>query len=113
MLESGFKISECDKCVYMKDTTHGYVILCLYVDDMLIIGNDDKIIRFAKDMLNSKFGMKDMGLADVILGIKITRTQNGLVLSHTHYVDKILQKFNKGDTIITKTRIDISQHLFA
>ncbi|KAI3758100.1 hypothetical protein L6452_05648 [Arctium lappa] len=62
MLESGFKINEYDKCVYMKDTTHGYVILCLYVDDMLIIGSDDKMIRSTKDMLKSKFDMKDLGL---------------------------------------------------
>ncbi|KAJ9561442.1 hypothetical protein OSB04_006602 [Centaurea solstitialis] len=111
MLESGFKISECDKCVYMKDTAHGYVILCLYVDDMLIIGSDDKMIRSTKDMLKSKFDMKDMDLADVILGIKITRTQNGLVLSQIHYVDKILEKFNQGDTGIARTPIDTSQHL--
>lgn len=111
MLGSGFKINECDKCVYTKDTTHGYVILCLYVDDMLIIGSDDKIIRSTKDMLKSKFDMKDMGLADVILGVKITRTQNGLVLSQTHYVDKILEKFNQGDTSIARTPIDTSQHL--
>lgn len=111
MLGSGFKINECDKCVYTKDTTHGYVILCLYVDDMLIIGSDDKIIKSTKDMLKSKFDMKDMGLADVILGVKITRTQNGLVLSQTHYVDKILEKFNQGDTSIARTPIDTSQHL--
>ncbi|GJT49950.1 retrovirus-related pol polyprotein from transposon TNT 1-94 [Tanacetum coccineum] len=74
MLESGFKINECDKCVYVKDTSAGYVILCLYVDDMLIVGSNDKIIRSTKDMLKSKFDMKDMGLADVILGIKIIRT---------------------------------------
>ena len=111
MIENGFKISECDKCVYMKYATHGYVILCLYVDDMLIIGSDDKMIRSTKDMLKSKFDMKDMGLADVILGVKITRTQNGLVLSQTHYVDKILEKFNQGDTSIARTPIDTSQHL--
>ncbi|GJX20386.1 retrotransposon protein, putative, ty1-copia subclass [Tanacetum coccineum] len=92
MLESGFKINECDKCVYVKDTSSGYVILCLYVDD------NDKIIRSTKDMLKSKFDMKDMGLADVILGIKIIRTQNGLVLSQAHYVDKILNTHNAGDS---------------
>ncbi|GJZ96800.1 putative reverse transcriptase domain-containing protein [Tanacetum coccineum] len=67
MLESGFKINECDKCVYVKDTSAGYVILCLYVDDMLIVGSNDKIIRSTKDMLKSKFDMKDMGLADLEL----------------------------------------------
>ncbi|GJR30556.1 retrotransposon protein, putative, ty1-copia subclass [Tanacetum coccineum] len=67
MLESGFKINECDKCVYVKDTNNGYVILCLYVDDMLIVGRNDKMIKSTKVMLKSKFDMKDMGLADVIL----------------------------------------------
>jgi len=111
MLESSFKINECDKCVYTKDTTHGYVILCLYVDDMLIIGSDDKIIRSTKDMLKSKFDMKDIGLRDVILVVKITRTQIGLVLRQTHYVEKILEKFNQGDISIARTPIDTSQHL--
>ena len=73
MLKSGFRINECDKCVYTKDTENGYVILCLYVDDMLIIGSNDKMIK-SKDMLNSRFDMKDIGPVDVILGIKITRT---------------------------------------
>lgn len=86
MLSSGFKINECDKCVYVKDTKDGYVILCLYVDDMLIVGSNDKVIKSTKNMLNSKFDMKDMGLADVILGVKITKTSNGLVLSRTHYI---------------------------
>ncbi|GJS16460.1 retrotransposon protein, putative, ty1-copia subclass [Tanacetum coccineum] len=111
MLESGFKINECDKCVYVKDTSSGYVILCLYVDDMLIVGSNDKMIRSTKDMLKSKFDMKDMGLADVILGIKIIRTQNGLVLSQAHYVDKILNTHNAGDSGQARTPIDTSMHL--
>nr|GEW02643.1 retrotransposon protein, putative, Ty1-copia subclass [Tanacetum cinerariifolium] len=96
MLESGFKINECDKRVYVKDTNSGYVILCLYVDDILIIGSNDKIINSTKDMLKSKFDMKDMGLADVILGIKIIRSHNGLVLSQAHYVEKFLILIMRG-----------------
>ncbi|GJZ79412.1 retrotransposon protein, putative, ty1-copia subclass [Tanacetum coccineum] len=59
-------------------------------------------------MLKSKFDMKDMGLADVILGIKIIRTQNGLVLSQAHYVDKILNTHNAGDSGQARTPIDTS-----
>ncbi|KAJ0850834.1 putative RNA-directed DNA polymerase [Helianthus annuus] len=111
MIDNGFKINECDKCVYFKDTNEGYVILCLYVDDMLIIGSNDKIIKATKSMLKARFDMKDMGLADVILGVKIIRTQEGLVLSQSHYVDKILEKFNSGDTSVARTPVDTSQHL--
>ena len=81
ILLSGFKINECDKCVYVKDTDKGYVILCLYVDDMLIVGSNDEIIKSTKMILNSKFYMKDMGVVDVILGVRISKILNGLVLS--------------------------------
>ena len=67
MMSQGLKINECDKCVYVKDTKHGYVIVCLYVDDMLIVSSDDKMIISTKNMLNSRFDRKDMGLVDVIL----------------------------------------------
>ena len=70
MMSHGFKINECDKCVYVKDVEHGYVIVCLYVDDILIVGNNDKMITSTKNMLNSRFDMKDLGLANVILGGK-------------------------------------------
>nr|GEV69300.1 Gag-Pol polyprotein [Tanacetum cinerariifolium] len=91
-----------------EDTSSGYVILCLYVDDMLIVRSNDKMIKSTKDMLKSKFDMKDMGFVDLILGRKIIRTQNGLVLSQAHYVDKIL---NTRDSDLARTPIDISLHL--
>ena len=81
MMSHDFKINECDECVYIKDTEHGYVIVCLYVDDMLIVGRDDKMITSTKNMLNSRFDMKDIGLSDVILGIKIKITLDELILN--------------------------------
>nr|GEY26529.1 retrotransposon protein, putative, Ty1-copia subclass [Tanacetum cinerariifolium] len=68
--------------------------------------DNDKMIKSTKDMLKSQFDMKDMGLADVILGIKIIRTHNGLVLSQAHYVDKILNIHNAWDFDLATTPID-------
>ena len=78
---------------------------------MLIVGSDDKIITSTKNMLNSRFDMKDMGLADVILGIKIIRTSYGLNLSKSHYVDNILGKFDKDNSGVARTPIDVTLHL--
>ena len=66
-MSNGFTINECDKYVYVKDTNNGYVIVCLYVDDMLILGSSNNIITVTKKMLSSKFDMKDLGVANVIL----------------------------------------------
>ena len=74
VLFSGFRLNECDKRVYVNDTDEGYVILCLYVDVMIIVGSNDKVIWSTNNMLNSKFDMKNMGLVDVILCVKITKT---------------------------------------
>jgi len=39
--------------------------------------------------------MKDLGVADVILEIKITRTPDGISLSRSHYVDKMINRFKE------------------
>ena len=45
--------------------------LVLYVDDMLLVGNDKEIIQDLKTQLSSKFNMKDIGVANYIFGMEI------------------------------------------
>ena len=75
---------------------------------MLIIGSNNDMIKSTKEMLNRKFDIKDLGVADVILGIKITRTSEGYALSQSHYVEKILEKLEKQDDSPAKIPVDIS-----
>lgn len=53
-------------------------------------------------MLKSEFDLKDVGLADVILGINIARRVECLILSQAHYVDKNNWKFDKNDTGVAR-----------
>ena len=53
------------------------VIMCLYVDDILIFGTNLYVIEEVKNFLSQSFEMKDMGVADVILNIKLLREGNG------------------------------------
>ena len=55
--------------------------------------------------------MKDLGEVDVILGIKITKTTEGFILAQSHYVEKILKKFNSFDATPVRTPYDSSIHL--
>ena len=55
--------------------------------------------------------MKDMGEVDVILGIKIQKTNTGFSLSQSHYIEKMLKKFNHFDVIPVRTLYDPSIHL--
>ena len=62
-------------------------------------------------MLNNKFNMKDLGFADVILGIKISKTSYGLILSQSHYIEKMFKKFKQNDSSLTRTPVDVNLHL--
>ncbi|CAM8978506.1 unnamed protein product [Rhodiola kirilowii] len=112
ILSSGFKLNQADKCIYSNfDNSGNGVIICLYVDDMLIFGTDQKQVDLAKDFLSSSFAMKDMGEADVILGIRIKRENKGLALSQSHYVEKVLKKFNCLNCSPVSTPMDPSVKL--
>nr|GFA72174.1 zinc finger, CCHC-type [Tanacetum cinerariifolium] len=98
VLSSGFYLNQSDKGVYSKfDDSGKGVIICLYVDDMLIFGTDQNQVDKTKKFLSSRFSMKDMGEADVILGKKINRENKRIVITQSHYIEKILKKFNHED----------------
>ena len=69
--------------------------LILYVDDILLIGNDIEFLDSIKGYLNKNFSMKDLGEAAYILGIKIykNRSRRLIGLSQSTYLDKVLKKF--------------------
>ena len=77
----------------------------------LLSCSDDKMITSTKNMLNSRFNMKDLGLDNVTLGIKIKRTSYGLILSQSHYVDYIFRKFDKDNSGIARTPVDVTLHV--
>ena len=98
VLSSGYVLNQADKCVYSKfDESGKGVIICLYVDDMLIFGTDQNQVDLTKEFLSSRFSMKDMGEADVILGIRIKHESKRISISQSHYIVKVLRKFNYSD----------------
>jgi hypothetical protein len=75
MLGLGFTRSKADHCVYFKLIVDQLIYLVLYVDDMLLIGNNNEIIHGVKTQLSSKFEMNDLGDGNFILGMEIKRDQ--------------------------------------
>ena len=66
----------------------------MYVDDILIFGTHLKVIEEVKAFLSHNFEMKDLGMADVILNIKLLRNTEGEIrLLQSHYFEKILGRF--------------------
>jgi hypothetical protein len=75
-----FLVNEADTCVYYRYGGGEGVILCLYVDDILIFGTNLNVIKEVKYLLSNNFEMKDLGEADVIHNVKLLREGNGGVI---------------------------------
>jgi len=98
-------VNDADKCVYYRFGGSNGVILCLYVDDILIFGNNINVIQEVKYFLSNNFEMKDLGEDDVILNIKLLREEgnSGVTLVQSHYVKNILSRFGYSDCVPAPT----------
>ena len=67
LVTNGYSINNDDKCIYIKYEDNTYVVTYLYVDDMLIFGTSLEVVCETKKFLGSKFDMKDLGEAEMIL----------------------------------------------
>ncbi|KAH9705859.1 hypothetical protein KPL70_012033 [Citrus sinensis] len=92
----GFIQNIDEPCVYKKIQEKSVAFLILYVDDILLIGNDIGVLTTIKSWLAKQFDMKDLGEASYILGIKLLRDRKNktLALSQAVYIDKILARFS-------------------
>ena len=92
----GFIQTFGEACIYKKVSESSVAFLILYVDDILLIGNDIEFLDSIKGYLNKSFSMKDLGEAAYILGIKIYRDRSRRLigLSQSTYLDKVLKRFN-------------------
>ena len=97
MSEQSYTRCHYDHCVYLKRKNDGnYIILLLYVDDMLVSSSNMQEINVLKRKLANSFAMKDLGSAKQILGMRITRDRKNrkLTLSKSEYIEKVLKRFN-------------------
>jgi hypothetical protein len=107
----GFAVNEADRCVYYRHGGGQSIILCLYVDDILIFGTNIDIINEVKSFLSKSFDMKDLGEANIILNIKLIKKGSGITLSQSHYVEKVLSRFGFEDSKSFPTPYDPSMIL--
>jgi hypothetical protein len=76
MGSTGFTRCNTDHCCYVISFKNSYIILLLYVDDMLIAGASVEDINKLKNQLSKQFAMKDLGVAKQIIGMRIIRDRD-------------------------------------
>jgi hypothetical protein len=85
MTLAGFVVNEADTYVYYRFGGGEVVVICLYVDDILIFWTNINVINDVKSFLSQHFDMKDLGEADIILNIKLIKDASEITLKQSHY----------------------------
>ncbi|KAK1414482.1 hypothetical protein QVD17_30227 [Tagetes erecta] len=90
LLDIGYKQSHADHSLFTYQNGGKFVAILIYVDDVVITGNDEDKIKRTKDHLNTTFSIKNIGPLKYFLGIEVARTGDGVVLSQHKYAMDVL-----------------------
>ncbi|KAL8119074.1 hypothetical protein AgCh_016538 [Apium graveolens] len=91
LLKFGFQQARCDHSLFFLISGKSIVTLLVYVDDMILSGNDVNLVRLVKDFLATKFRIKDLGALKYFLGLEVARSTSGIYINQRKYTLDILK----------------------
>ena len=99
VVEIGFKSLKSDPCVYIYSKGGAIYVLTLYVDDVLLLGKDRKMLERIKRKLMGRFLMTDMEDMLLVFGMEVTcdRTKGTVTITQENYVKSLLERYGMGD----------------
>ncbi|GMQ07330.1 hypothetical protein CsSME_00051556 [Camellia sinensis var. sinensis] len=93
MLKYGFKQSQADHTLFVKHSSSGKTTtLIVYVDDIVLTGDDSEEIPLLKKYLANEFEIKDLGSLKYFLGIEVARSKDGILISQRKYMLDLLKE---------------------
>ena len=103
--------SHYDSALFLHRTNKDTILLLLYVDDMIIIGDDLSGIEELKDFLSQQFEMKDLGHLSYFLGLEITHSTDRLYITRAKYASELFSRAELTDSKTVDTPIELNVHL--
>ena len=93
----GFKHTYADSSLFVKSLDHGIILLLVYVEDIIITETASCDIQRVIDALIAEFEITDLGDLHYFLGIQISHTPAGLIMSQSKYITDMLCKTDMSD----------------
>ena len=111
MKEFGYKQSNSDHTLFIKHKEGKVTALIVYVDDMVLTGDDPCEMKALQEYLATKFEMKDLGQLKYFLGIEVARSKHGVLLSQQKYVLDLLTETKMLDCKPVETPMEMNHKL--
>lgn len=88
--ESGFHHSSSDHCLFHRNVNNKMILILVYVDDILITGDDDTMVQQLIKNLDAKFSLKHLGEVNYFLGIEAKISPSAITLTQSKYIHDLL-----------------------
>jgi hypothetical protein len=111
LLSIGFVKSLSESTLYVKHKGKNSLIISLYVDDLLVTGNDTRLVEEFKQEMMQAFEMTDLGLMTFFLGIEIKQNENDVFIYQKKYAKEILKKFQMEECKTVSTPMNQKEKL--
>ncbi|CAM8962427.1 unnamed protein product [Rhodiola kirilowii] len=111
LVEFGFTPSLNDYSLFTITRGSVFLILLVYVDDVLLTGNSESLILEVKQFIHQKFRIKDLGPLKYFLGLEVARSTEGIFLNQRKYALELLEDHNLVDCKPAKTPMHLKQNL--
>ena len=111
MKKNGYRQSNSDHTLFLKRQGRKITCLIIYVDDMIITGDDVDEIKQLRDNLFQEFEMKDLGMLKYFLGIEVLRSNQGILISQRKYILDLLTETGMIDCKPVDTPVMVNHEL--
>ncbi|KAM1143511.1 hypothetical protein ACFX2B_032032 [Malus domestica] len=103
---AGFQRSNADSSMFIRTRVVGKLVVLIYVDDLIITGDNADEITNLKISLQQKFSIKDFGVLKYFLGIEMASSNKKLFLNQRKYILDLFQESNIRDDKLVQTPLD-------
>lgn len=103
--KKGFKKSDYDHTLFLKQTENSFLVVSLYVDDLIFTGSNEIICTEFKSSMQKEFEMTDMGKMKFFLGVEVHQSEFGIHICQKKYAKEVLERFNMGSCNSVKNPI--------
>lgn len=91
LVHQGFTQSKNDYSLFIKHTADSFILAAVYVDDIILTGNDIQSIQQLKSHLHRTFSIKDLGSLSFFLGLEVTYLPDGIALTQHKFTSELLR----------------------